>query len=241
MYSAARKQDTVKICSINICGLSSRSKLMVDKYNDTQNFDFIAAQETGSDNAEKLKLLNMKVISDSNQSRNRGASLYFRNGSTCTKLAEISKLSKELDSTWGLAVIRNKRYIIGSVYVKLNYQAAIPETIQMLQAAQDLTKKYKACGVILCGDFNARHPLWGDDVTNNYGKQLFDLLNYNNFAIIASKTPTFLCEKGSSFIDLVIVSKNLENKVKSCITDDEVELYSGALKLQVIVIIQKLL
>ena len=47
-------------------------------------------------------------------------------------------------------------------------------------------------------------------------------------SIITSKTPTFLCENGSSFIDLMIISKNLVSKVETCYTDSEVELFSGA-------------
>ena len=201
---------------------------MIEKYAENQNFDWISLQETGTNNAEKLKLTNMNGISDSNQSKNRGTSLYVRKGCTCTKITEISEMSKNLDSSWGLAVIRNKRYIVGNVYVKLNCQTAISETIDMLTSAQNMTRKFRACGVILSGDFNARHPLWGDEVSNSYGTQLTNLLDNSKFSIITPNTPTFLCENGSSVIDLVIVSNNLANKVETCVTDNEVELFSGA-------------
>ena len=170
MARTTRNENGIKMCSINICGLSDRSKLMINKYNYLKKFDIVKIQETGTDKIEKLSLHNMKMISDSNQANNRGTALYVKNCYTCTKLPEISRLSKELDSTWGLAVIKNKRYIVGSVYVKLNYQKAISDTIQMLKAAQNLTKKLKACGVILSDDYNARHPMWGDAISNSYGK-----------------------------------------------------------------------
>ena len=70
--------------------------------------------------------------------------------------------------------------------------------------------------------------MWGDDVCNEYGKQLFANLDHTKFSIVTSKTPTFLCENGHSFIDLMIVSRNLMNIVESCFTDDVVELFSGA-------------
>ena len=52
----------LRICSINIGGMSSRSRFMVDKYNDIEKFDIIAAQESGSTNADNLAVTNMHVI-----------------------------------------------------------------------------------------------------------------------------------------------------------------------------------
>ena len=229
MYSRnIQHGDKLKFCSINICGLSARSKHMIEKYAHTHNFDWLAIQETGSNNEEKLKLTNMSLITDSNQAKNRGASLHVKSSNMCTKITEIAEISKNVDSSWGLTVIRNKRYIVGSVYVKLNCPTAISDTVNMLVSAQNMTKKFRACGVILSGDLNARHPLWGDTVSNVYGNQLTNLLDSSKFSIIKPSTPTFLCNNGSSVIDLTIVSNNLARKVESCITDDEVELFSGA-------------
>ena len=201
---------------------------MIEKYAHTHHFDWLAIQETGSNNEEKLKLTNMSLITDSNQAKNRGASLHVRSSNMCTKITEIAEISKNVDSSWGLTVIRNKRYIVGSVYVKLNCPTAISDTVNMLVSAQNMTKKFRACGVILSGDLNARHPLWGDTVSNLYGNQLTNLLDSSKFSIIKPNTPTFLCNNGSSVIDLTIVSNNLARKVETCITDDEVELFSGA-------------
>ena len=228
MTNANSDNSSVKICSINICGLSPRSKHTLEKYSYDEGFDIVTVQETGSSLHEKLKLNNMKVISDTNNSYNRGAALYVREDCSCTELREISNLSKQVDSTWGLAVVRNKRYIVGNVYAKLNYKPAISEIIKMINAAEARKETLKAAGVILSGDFNARHPMWGDEVCNEYGKHLFEKLDHSKFSIITSKTPTFLCENGSSFIDLMIISKNLVSKVETCYTDSEVELFSGA-------------
>ena len=222
------KDGCIKVCSINICGMSSRSIHTVDKYSYDKGFDILAIQELGTSQHEKLKLNNMKVISDTNNSKNRGAALYVKEESPCTQLKDISKLSVQVDSTWGLAVVKNKRYIVGSIYAKLNLKTAIPEIMKMLNAAEAMIGKLKAYGLILCGDFNARHTMWGDTVCNEYGKLLVDKLDHNKFSIITSTTPTFLCENGFSFIDLMIVSKNLVTKVESCFTDEDVELFSGA-------------
>ena len=228
MAARTNKDLSVRICSINICGLSARSKLMLDKYNETQNFDLLAVQETGTAVPEKIKLTNMKVISDANSAINRGVATYVKIDTPCTNLPEISKVTKELDSTWCLAVIDNKRLIIGNVYVKLNYRNAIQDLIQMLKTAQSKAKKLKAFGIILTGDFNARHVLWHDEVNNDYGHKLVDQLDHTDFSIVSASSPTFMCENGSSNIDLMIVSNNITSKVQSCVTDEQIELFSGA-------------
>ena len=113
-------------------------------------------------------------------------------------------------------------------YVKLNHKPAITEVMKMLKAAEQKQIEHKAAGIILTGDFNARHLCWGDKLNNYYGSNLAEALDSTKYSICTSNTPTFLCTNGSSYIDLNIVSNNLAESVDSCITDEGVELYSGA-------------
>ena len=218
----------IKLCSINIWTLSDRSQFTLDNYAYSEKFDAVFVQETETTDSDKLKLTNMKVVADDNKASNKGAALFVNNKHTVTKLKEINGISKKIDSSWGLVVMRKKRYIMGSVYVKGSYHNAINEVIQMLNKAHSLMGKMKAVGVILCGDFNARHIAWGDHKTDSYGKQLFEKLDMNKFAISTSPTPTFLAANGSSYIDLTIMTTNLVEKVKSCETNPTVQLYAGA-------------
>ena len=221
-----RSNIKIKICTINISGLSSRSLFMLDKYFHDCEFDLAGVQETGP--IEKENVNNMSYITDDNQAANKGTMIYINKKHSITKLHCISELSKQIDTTWGLAIIRSKRYIVGSVYLKLNYASGIQELINMLNRAYDLQRKYKASGVIVFGDFNARHPAWGDHATNNYGKELLDKLDHHKYSIHTSKSPTFVVENGGSFIDLMIISNNMNTRGLTCDTDMEVELYSGA-------------
>ena len=173
-------------------------------------------------------ITNIKVIADDNNARNKGAAIFLNRKHTITKLKEINNISMNIDASWGLAVIKKKRYIMGSVYVKDGYHKAINDVIQMLQKAYSLKEKMKAVGIILSGDFNARHVAWGDRLNDAYGKQLFEKLDTNKFAISCSPTPTFLSSNGSSYIDLTIMTNNLVEKVVFCETDPIVELHAGA-------------
>lgn len=218
----------LKLGTINICGLSNRSRMVINKFIHSEKIDILAVQETGSTDTDTLELDNMNVISDTNKAANKGAALYASNRYTITKLDSISKMSRNLDSCWGLVVAHKKKLIVGNIYVKLNHKPAIDETIRMLKEAEKKKAELKASGIILLGDFNARHLCWGDKVTNYYGRRLSESIDSTLYSMCTSKSPTFLCANGSSFIDLAIISNNLVESVVSCKTDDEVELFSGA-------------
>ena len=227
MNNTNRNAD-IKICSINICGVSERSRIPLDKYAHDGNYDLLAIQETGSVSIDKISLSNMSTIVDSNEAKNRGVALYAQNNHSITKLEEISKNVKNIDSCWGLTVINNTRYIVGNVYVKLGDVKGITSVLDMLHKAQQMNTKLKSEGVILLGDMNARHPMWGDSTTNEYGKTLFDKLDHSQYTLLAADSPSFLCANGSSYIDLMIISINLSNKIISVKTDAMVELFTGA-------------
>ena len=199
---------------------------MLDKYCHDEQFDFVTAQEIGT--PENIKLNNMKHITDDNHAANKGTMIYISNKHSITKISSLSKISKQIDTTWGLAIIRGKRYIIGSIYLKLNYINGVKELMNMLKQAYDLQLKLKASGVLVCGDFNARHSAWGDHTSNEYGKELQNTLDAQKYSIHTANSPTFVAVNGGSFIDLVIISNNTKIEKLSCETDNEVELYSGA-------------
>ena len=225
----AKLLKNIKLCSINIDGFSERSKFVINNYNHSEEFDVLFVQETLTDDLSRLELNNMSVICDTNKAVNRGVALYVHEKHSITKLETISKLSKNIDSCWGLVIIRKKRYIIGNIYVRHNFKAAMNDISRMLAEAEKLQKQHKAAGILLSGDFNARHQSWGDKMNNYYGNQLAEVIDYTKYSICTSKTPTFSGSHGaSSIIDLNIISNNLAESISSCKTDEEVELYSGA-------------
>ena len=220
--------NSLKTCTINIDGMSDCSQILLDKYVDQEAFDVLFVQETRSVCKNKLKLTNMRVVTDTNEAKNRGAAIYARNHISITEIKEISSLSKNMDSAWALIVANNNRYIMGSIYVKLNYGNAITDVLKMLNEAEKISRKYKALGLILAGDFNSKHMSWGDKVHNKYGNELFEKLDNMKYNIHSAKCPTYRTEKGYSVIDLYISSTQLSDKIGLCHTDEEVDLKNGA-------------
>ena len=222
------KGEDFTIGSININGISNRNHLLLDRYVDNSKFKLFAVQESLTCDKDKIKLSNMKIITDTNKSTNRGAVLYIHNSIPSTNLVDISRISKHIDSAWALIVIKDKRYIVGSIYVNDRYPQAMSDALCMLNSANEMKGRLKATGIILMGDFNARHTLWGDRLIDKHGKELVENLNYSQFSITTAQTPTFMCDGGSSFIDLIIASNNVIDQLKPCTTDNTTELFSGA-------------
>ena len=114
-------------CSINIYGLSERSKFMLNHYIDVKKIVLLAVQETGTNDMKKLELLNMQCYKDTNSSLNRGAALYISQTlkSFPVPVPEIGMHSNQIDSAWALVELGSIKVIIGSLYVTLNYIHAI--------------------------------------------------------------------------------------------------------------------
>ena len=105
------------VCTINICELSERSKFMLNQCIDIKKFSLIAVQETNTNDTKKLKLNNMICCSDSNNATNRGAASHVYVNMKFLTSPEVSSSSQLFDSARVVAEIRNKRVIVGSLYV----------------------------------------------------------------------------------------------------------------------------
>ena len=82
--------------------------MVLNNYIHAEEFDALAVQETETSIKENLELHNMNVICDTNKAVNKGAALYVSNKHTITKIDTISKISRNLDSCWGLLVAHKK-------------------------------------------------------------------------------------------------------------------------------------
>ena len=216
------------ICSINISGMSDRSRLCLDKYCSTNKLDILAIQESGSRDRETLKLANMNYMLDSNMSQNKGCALYI-NKTHSFKQLNIAPESDQFDYIWALVAIYGKRYIIGTAYVKSDNPQVIRCMMEMVyNVCEDDAKRHKVAGVLLMGDFNARHYSWGDREVNKNGLELVTKLDPTKVTMHPPSSPSFLCINGNSTIDLIIASNNISDAISNPHTDSSAVLFSGA-------------
>ena len=87
---------------------------------------------------------------------------------------------------------------------------------------------YRARGIPwIFQDFNSRHVSWNDSCINDYGAKLFDYITQSDYSLISPVDISFKSWNGTSVIDLIIVSSNVSNCVKSTIADKDIELFTG--------------
>ena len=121
-----------------------------------------------------------------------------------------------------------KNYFVGNVYVKLDCLQGVKDMLQMLDHTQTLSQIHRCSGVILMGDFNARHQLWNDNCINSYGKYIESNFDWTKFCVHDPGRPTFLAKNGNSLIDFNISTTALDPYLRNTKTDNEAILFSGA-------------
>jgi hypothetical protein len=201
--------------------------MMLDKYVADNDILLLSVQETGMNKQFKC-LTNMRTYEDTNQQQNKGCAIFVNNKAMFTPLPEISMLSKSIDTVWGILKWQSKSYIIGNVYLKLDYQAGINDYLKMQNKAADLAAIHKCSGVLVMGDFNARHQIWNDISDNKYGKLLEQGIDWTKYCIRAPSERTFLAGNGGSLIDFFVASTSLDKYISKVRTDYGANLYSGA-------------
>ena len=216
------------ICSINISGMSDRSRLCLDNYCSLKKLDILAVQESGSRDRDSLKLANMDYMLDNNMSQNKGCTLYINKAHSFKQLNVLPE-SDKFDYIWALVVIYGKKYIIGTAYVKSDNPQLIKDMMEMVKNVSERDViKHKAAGLILMGDFNGRHYAWGDREVNKNGLELLKELDPKELSIHPPSDPSFQCINGNSKIDLIIASNSLSDALSNCFTDNTAILFSGA-------------
>ena len=201
----------------------------MDQYCMEKKLDVLAVQEIGTHDKESLQLSNMDNMLDGNTAKNNGCALYV-NKRHYFKQLSVPINSEEFDYVWALVVIYGKKYILGTAYVKSDNTNLINTMVDMIDHVYtNEVAKHKALGVILMGDFNARHKNWGNSHMNKNGLILEQELDPSRFNIHYPRGPSFLCANGNSTIDLYITSVELSNQLSSCWTDETATLFQGLL------------
>ena len=82
--------------------------------------------------------------------------------------------------------------------------------------------------LLLAGDNNARHPMWGDRLTIEHGRNIVNTLHDSSrvLNVINHGEPTSVSINGSSIIDLFMTSEKLTETTN--LIDQETELFTGA-------------
>lgn len=123
----------------------------------------------------------------------------------------------------------NKKCLIISAYFEKDKHSrahADRQAAESLTHLGSLLGKYSSTPVLIGGDLNARHPLWGDNVEDSRGTQVVDFLEASNLHCVndPGSPPTFLRRDRASWIDVTVASSDLFGRILDWrVVDDGLE------------------
>ena len=209
--------------TINIAGLSAHSCIALDKYINQNDISVVTISESygkfqGFDNYDIYRAPSDK----------HGSSLLMHKklGSYEVKIPP----RKGVDSCFAVIKIGKRKFMFGSIYVNLGNTVNIENGTAILTETYNFCKNENLLGPIILGDWNSRHPFWGDKVDNKYGKILSDYCADHQFSIISPHYPTFVSAQnnGSSVIDFCITQQSCSDLISNARVIEDTEFFSGA-------------
>ena len=103
--------------------------------------------------------------------------------------------------------ISNRPTLLIAVYI--HPQATINTLTAVLHHMSNVVQQHKAHNVIIVGDFNSRHPAWGDTCTSRTAPRILDFLSNNNMSTLNQIYIPSIPTRPSSgtIIDLIITNR----------------------------------
>lgn len=134
---------------------------------------------------------------------NGSAALYVRNGVPHIEIPVDDLCTELVDLAAARVQLREKYLSVVSVYARPRVKVAVDAIVKEL---------CKRCPtpVIICGDWNAHHELWGDARIDERGRLLAEIFEVEELAIANDGSPTFFRYPASfSAIDVTAHSSEL--------------------------------
>ena len=216
--------DKIDICQINICGLSEKSKICLEKYLDNQNADIACISEIKTISNPTFKNFHHFYKSNSKDPNTGGVSVLLNQNFYGDRQSFLEE--KDIDAVFVVANLKSQRYLVCSVYVAPQSPSKLKKFLKMLDTALAESKNLRCADVLVLGDLNARHQNWGDSTNNSHGNILNEYVSEKQLNIWSDYVGnSFQCTNGGSRIDFVINTKPV---LYEQYLDEEVELFTGA-------------
>ena len=218
----------LKFLQVNICGLSQRSQLCLDKYINENLADVVFLSETKCTEMNTFTNFNSILKQNKiNPTQQGGVAILAQQSITVDRLGYLER--DDIDAIFAVVTIGNNRLLVSSVYIPPNSPQKLNAFTAMITVACSQINDLKCKGLLIVGDLNARHREWGDKSDNKAGVNLCDYVSSQNLYISDKlREDTFVCNEGGSRIDLMIVSNKLRDVIKHQHIDAEIELFTGA-------------
>ncbi|XP_023229285.1 uncharacterized protein LOC111629618 [Centruroides sculpturatus] len=116
-----------------------------------------------------------------------------------------------------LITINNKE-----IYISLVYCSPYLNIDIIIDKLQRIHNHLKNHIWLITGDFNAKSPIWHSPEEDNRGYKICEYMSTNHFVSCnSSPLPTYYCDRGKSWVDIVLANNKAQCLIKSCYTIDE--------------------
>lgn len=150
------------------------------------------------------------------RSKNGLAAIYWNRGVTKTP-CRLTAEGKHL------VAVKYKEINLISCYSSPN--ATQMEYEEMLNEISLVVSRIKS-GIVLCGDFNAKSPMWSSKIEDKRGRELIELANMLDLRLVnVGSAATCVRTQGSSIVDITWSSADMISKIsKWKVEEDEISL-----------------
>jgi hypothetical protein len=126
-------------------------------------------------------------------------------GATIVNISERYKVTRYRCLSVTVCV-ETEEFAIYNTYISPNKCTPQEFERHLEDIGQDMRRLTKEKSIIITGDFNAKHPIWGGNVKNKKGEILLDWAYSLNMNILNDGLkPTCIRPNGTSYIDITLV------------------------------------
>ena len=180
-----------RIIQVNMAGLSTHSSTGLSFYLNHGKPQAVILTQTDRKLAAH-EINNYSAINYCGTTDQGGVSLLVRK--------DITHVPKIFNAPidWTVFTINRIPILLEAVYIPPNSSPKLQTFISQLQEAVTFSTRYNL-ELLLAGDINARHRMWGDRLTNEHGRTLVNALHDSSrmLNVINDGEPTFVSPTGA--------------------------------------------
>lgn len=197
--------NTLKIIQWNARSAYSNTK-SIRQLLDEENFDIAIISETWYKPDYDVRLNGFNIIRKDRPGGKGGVAIFVSNKIPFTVIKFQNNFNDKIEVCGILININGKKLSVMSLYRPPNIKATVTDYVNIF--------KQMSHSVVIGGDFNAHHGLWGSSINNHDGSILVDALDYfSNFVVGNNGSATKITAPNIaiSAVDITILSSDLVN------------------------------
>ena len=205
------------ILSLNACGLSAHTTSDLKRFLDTNNIDIICIQETKF-NGKNIRhipgyTLENKLFQNNNQNYCGGLATFFKYGINYKNLKVDS--ARDQNGEIKIETQAFEIYSSGTPHILANIYSRGCDLESLNKLSSLISAQSELNELVITGDFNSHHPLWGARRSDSHGRAVFEWVEQKGLVLLNDGSPTRLDPGRGIFtcLDLTFTSPKLANRV----------------------------